>query len=341
MPELIKCPEYNEIFIIEDGKKSWIENWDTFVYLAETMGLTWNQLLAELQIIQFEKLRDNYPVGPTKVKMTITTIVEGKKPREIFYPEKPPITIRKMAILGTCLPNTPIEHMKNLGFTHFYGNRTWWPDHNEVKRHGLKVFYNIRTDDEMTEAYVKKEVQQYKDRKFIGGWWSDQLGHEPDIVNQPLEKRKWFYQTVRKYDPDKQHHPVMEMFDMTEKFNDYPGWKDAFSDETHDLLLFDCYPSLQMPNDAMIKEMESVAWIPLVSKYPHIHQVIPQMLACGSYRKGSIWCQYNYWKEKMASAEFDNPYRGQIGVCFYKDECVRQNSEMQQEIKEVIADAMK
>jgi hypothetical protein len=263
------------------------------------------------------------------------------------WPEKEPspspspyVSIRKMAILGTCLPNTPIEHMKNLGFTHFYGNRTWWPNYDEVEQHGLKVFYNIRIDGEMTEAYVKKEVQQYKNRKFVGGWWSDQLGHEPDYVGQPLEKRIWFYNTVRKYDPDKQNHPVMEMMNNTSfyDFSDrkYPGWENAFSDKTHDLLLFDCYPG--MDEDA-IKNMENT-WNKFIKVFPHKHQVIPQMQAY-AYKKGGIWRQYIYWKAKMSSDEFDNPYCGKIGVCWYNDQAVRQDGEMQQEIKEVNMDAMK
>ncbi|GAH69639.1 unnamed protein product, partial [marine sediment metagenome] len=67
---------------------------------------------------------------------------------------------------------------------------------------------------------------------------------------------------------------------------------------------------------------------------------IPQMMAY-SYQKGGIWRQYNFWKEKMASTEFDNPYRGQIGVCWYLDGAVREDPEMQQEIAEVNAEIAK
>jgi len=86
MAELLKSKKHDEIFIIEIGKKCWIENWLTFVYLAEQNGSAWEQFLAQVEVIPFEQLRDDYPVGLTKVLRTVPSIIEGKKPREIFYP---------------------------------------------------------------------------------------------------------------------------------------------------------------------------------------------------------------------------------------------------------------
>ncbi len=257
---------------------------------------------------------------------------------------KPPVEIRKMAILGTCLPGCE-EMWKELGGTHFYGNRFGWPDYDEAERLGMKVFVNIRGQyGYPTEAEITRHVEEWKDRAGCGGYWCDQLGHEPDITNPPIDERIRFYRTVRKYDPDKQNHPVMEMFDQTEADdfpdNQYPGWKNAFSDKTHDLLLFDCYPALDKSDEEIQQSMERT-WDKFISTYPHTHQVVPQMAAFGKYRRGSIWVQYTYWKKKMSSPEFNNPYRGAIAVCFYKDETIRKDPEMRDEIKEVIADVMK
>lgn len=340
MTKFVKCAKHDEIFKVENGKKHWIQDWSTFVFIAEQMGLTWNEFLAEVETIPLEELRDNYPVGETMLKKTIITIVEGKKPREIFYPDEPEseATIRKMAILGTCLPRC--ESMwKDLKGTHFYGNRYDWPGYDEAERLGMKVFVNIRDKKGLTEEIIRQTVVDWKDRPGCGGYWCDQLGHEPDICNQPMDRRIWFYDTVRKYDPDKQNHPVMEMFDMTLKFNGYPGWEGTFSDKTHDLLLFDCYPPADWSDERMIEGMEN-AWKTMISVFPHTHQVIPQINAC-SYRKGTIRLQYNFWNQKMKSSEFNNPFRGPIGLCYYKDEYVRRNEEMQREIKEVNIDIMR
>lgn len=336
-----KSIEHKEIFEIEEGKKRWIENWETFLYLG------YKSVETDVDIIPFEKLKA-YPVGETKAVKE--GILEGHPPDELFYPDEPTVEIRKISILGTCLPGCE-GMMKDLGFTHAYGNRYGWPDYDEVERLGMKVFVNVRGDTgELTEEKIKnvivgyenqngKWVPGWKDRPGCGGYWCDQLGHEPDITNPPMERREWFYETVRKYDPDKQNHAVMEMMDMTEA-DDFPddrylGWKNAFSDKTHDLLLFDAYPDMHQ-TDAKIRQDLTNVWNRFIKVYPHVHQVIPQMIAC-KYRKGAIWTQYNFWNEIMSSSEFDNPYRGEIGVCWYKDECVRKDEAMQEEIRAINA----
>ncbi len=312
-------------------------------------------------------------------------------------PPPPPPEPRLISILGTCLPSC--ESMwKDLGGTHFYGNRYYWPDYDEIERLGMKVFVNIRADDwrfsleeqeelSILREYVKSDViraritnnasllttslfqtnlkryrelslksipnedeieravKAWKDRPVTGGYWADTLGHEPDICGQPMEERVQFYDTVRRYDPDKQARPVLEMMDMTEwndfPNNQYPGWKNTFSDLTHDLLLVDCYPDMSLSNEEMIAQMEH-AWNRFIKVYPHENQVIIQMIANNNeYDPGEIWLQYNFWKQKLASPEFNNPYRGKMGVCFYSDLMIRQNEEMQQEIKEVNANILR
>ncbi|KKL52649.1 hypothetical protein LCGC14_2283390, partial [marine sediment metagenome] len=108
---------------------------------------------------------------------------------------------------------------------------------------------------------------------------------------------------------------------------------------THDLLLFDCYPRIEW-SDAKVLDSLQRTWDKFINVYPHKNQVIPQIYAC-EYRKGFIWLQYGFWNAKMESGEFNNPYRGKIGLCYYKDEFIRKNEEMQQEIKQVNIEIVK
>lgn len=323
--KLIKCSQHREIFELENNIKRWIGSWNTFVYLGYK--------IEDVKIIPFDELK-SYKVGDTKIWKTITTIVEGDEPKELFYPDEPEVTIRKWAILGTCLDGCQ-DMWKELEGTHFYGNRYGWPDAERAGKLGMKVFINPHGEYGTSEAEIKRMVLDWKDKPGCGGYWSDEAGgHEPDISGVCMESRTLFYNTVRKYDPDIQNHPVMEMMNNTgyDDFPDeqYPGWKNAFSDKTHDLLLFDCYASM---SENGIEDMQRT-WDKFIKVYPHKHQVIPQMRAFG-YEKGGIWRQYNFWKEKMASVEFDNSYRGDIGVAWYKDESIRRDEEMQNEIREV------
>jgi len=337
--KLIKSREHKEIFELDNGVKRWIENWNTFVYLGHK--------IEDVEIIPLQKLKV-YPVGSTKTWKTVTIIIEGKKPKDIFYPDEPEVEIRKISILGTCLPGCE-SMMEDLRFTHAYGNRYDWPNYDEVERLGMKVFVNIRGDvEELTEQKIRnvvfgyenqkgKWVTGWKDRPGCGGYWCDQYGHEPDICNQSKESREWFYKIVRKYDPDKQGHPVMEMFDNTATGDfppeQHPGYTLAWSDLTHDIMLVDYYPDMSKSHDVMREQMLR-SW-ELLKEHAHKHQVIIQMIAGASYERGKVRFQYEFWKEKMASVEFDNPYRGKMGVCFYADSDIRKNTEMQREIQEV------
>jgi len=341
MAKFIKAAEHKEIFkVIEkaDGEiKCWIEDWPTFVFIAEQIGLTWNELLAQVETIPFEELRDNYPVGDTMVKKTV--IVEGEKPREIFYPET---SVEKMAIVGTCLPNTPIEHMKSIGFNRFIGNREDWPSHTDVEAAGLKLFINIHPYDDSvpTNAWIKKKVIEYKDKKFCAGFWSDAAGgEEPDGRHRTPEEAKLclanrirFKKQVRIWAPDPIKWPVVEQFDLTEEGVVEglwrPGWKNMYDERTLDKLLYDCYVFDE--SDKKMRDDIRMFYDRFPGKYCKNIQIIPQLNAF-RYRPGCIWTAYNAWAECLGKP---------IDLAFYKDETIRTDPEMQEEIKEVIADIM-
>lgn len=339
--KLLKCKEHDEIFKIIEKAKHWIENWDTFLFIAEQTGISWQELLSQVEEIPFEDLRDNYGVGKTLMKKTITEIIEDdKKPREIFYPENPPVTVRKITIAGTCM-NRPdwyyaLDEMK---FTHVYSNKACGMDWKKLNEMGIKVIMTVTGEDVMQWAEF---VEGNMGKEVCGGYWHDGLGHEPDITGPNLQLRKDFYNLVRSIDKDAYNHPVMEMMNSTGKWdftnpdgsNVYPGWEDAFSDDTHDLLLADIYPDNTNKED-MIRGMEQ-AWNKFIKIYPRKHQLIIQMIANGNnYWPGYAWTQYNFWKEKMASPEFQNPYGGPIGACWYKQELWMKSEEMQNEIARI------
>lgn len=304
------------------------------------MGLTWNELLAQVETIPFEELRDNYPVGDTMVKKTITTIVEGEKPREVFFPEKPPVPFEKMAILGTSL--TGSEYMwQELGGTHFIANDFTFSNHELIESLGMKVIINLKPPGAgvPTEEFVIKRVEKFMGKDVCGGWWiSDEgiRGEEPD--GQPwtpeyndamLIKRIWIKELVELIDPN---HCFFEQFDLTEtgivKGHWRPGWGRAYNEKTLDKVLFDCY-SFDQDDEKMRDEIRKF-YDMFPGNYCKRVEVIPQLNAF-QYRKGCMWTAYNAWKDCIGKP---------IALAFYKDETVRRDAEMQKEIKEVIADVM-
>lgn len=263
-------------------------------------------------------------------------------PEEIIPP--PPPDIRKWTIAGTCMNRSDwYEALGQMKFTHLYHNRACGMDMDRLEQMGIKVIINYTGE---SEEEWKQTYSDWADENICGGHWLDDSGHEPDITRHGesyenwkhrLEVRERFYKFIRTRDPDVFRHPVMEMMDNTATGdfpNEHPGWKIAFSEATHDLLLVDIYPD--KPNIAeMLVAMER-SWNKFIKVYPHEHQVIIQMCAYGnSYWPGYIVTQYDYWKTKMASVEFENPYRGPIGVCFYKQETMMHSKGMQREIQAV------
>lgn len=327
--KLIKCADRKEIFELRDEYKYWIENWPTFLHIAKIMNIPYQELLSQVKVIPFDKLK-SYSVGDTKKVTTVTQIVRGKDPKEIFYPDEPEVPVRKISILGTCLPGCE-SMMKDLEFTHAYGNRFGWPDYDEVERLRMKVFVNIR--DDITENGIKEMVNQWKNRPVCGGYWCDHLGHEPDITNPLMDERIRFYNTVRKYDSDIINHPVMEMFDLTEAddFPDgqYQGWRDAYNEETLDVVLFDCYVS--DPSDKKMMDDIIMFHNKFTKKYCKNVQVIPQLNAF-KYRPGSIRVAYETWKNLLGN---------EMGIAYYDDASIRRGEELQNEIREVNKEIMK
>jgi len=362
--KLIKCSDRNEIFELEDNTKHWVEDWDTFLYYANKLKVPYYELLDSVNIIPFDELR-SYKVGDTKKVTTVTQIIKGKDPDMIFYPDEPEVTIRKMAILGTCLIRC--ERMwADLNGTHVIANRPgftdnealWqiYEDYKQGKRENfVKVIYNLRMPDAsiLTKEWVKEQVEEKMEWPIVGGWWCDNgiRGEEPDAqpwtpeyAEKQLQLRQWLYSEVRGIDSDIINRPFTEQFDMTEqgvvKGHYRSGWKGQWSEKprTCDIVLIDTYPFDE--SDEVMREQLTDAFVKFPKKHCRNTQVIGQINAC-EFRPGSIWIAYRVWKELINSPDFDNPYKGNIALAFYKDEYVRRNEEMQQEIKEVNIEIMR
>ncbi|GAJ06131.1 unnamed protein product, partial [marine sediment metagenome] len=242
--------------LVEEGQKCWIQDWLTFLFIAEQMGLTWNELLAQVETIPFEQLRDNYPVGESMAKKTIT-------------------------------------------------------------------------------EWIKEQVEEKMKWPIVGGWWCDDgiRGEEPDAqpwtpeyAELQLELRQNLYTKVRIFDPDKINRPFTEQFNMTEqgivKGHWRSGWKGQWREKprTCDIVFIDTYPFDQ--SDDVMREQITDSFEKFPKPYCRDTQVIGQINAC-SFRPGSIRIAYQVWKELINSADFDNPYKGNIALAYYKDEFVR------------------
>ena len=278
-------------------------------------------------------------------------IIAGGEPITEWPEHKSNVIVRKWAIAGTTM-NRPdwYEALGQIGFTHVYSNKACGMDWETLNNMGIKVIMTVTGEDEgVWEQFVIDNMG----KSVCGGYWHDDLGHEPDLLDpenwkERLRLRKHFYKIVRSIDTNKQEHPVMEMMNNTGKRDftnpdgsyTYPGWEDAFSDDTHDLLLADIYPNAT--SIGKMTEPMKRSWNKFIKVYPKKHQLIIQMCAYGdSYWDGYIWTQYNYWKNKFASADYDNPYKTPMGVCWYKQEEWMKSEEMMKEMKDVVREVRK
>ena len=338
----IKSVEHHEIFDVEEknGKKikRWIGNWDTWKFLGYS-----DNVEAECDTIPFEALRDDYARGETKVVRTVPEIMEGEKPRDIFYPELPQVPTRRMKILGTVL--TGCEHMAaDIGCTHIIGNGYYWGDYDLFESLGGKSIINFKPKPtrKPTRQEIKDRIDMWAGRPGCGGWWIDNgiRGEEPDgQPNTPddakkmLEDRQWFYQVVREYDPDSINRPVIEQFNMTEQgvVNGAwrSGWLGQYSENpmTCDVNFWTCYIWENIYE-------EQLRWYKIFpDKYMKKVQLIPQISLEHYWERdgsNSVREAYLAWEKIMVD------YGLEIGgLCYYKDSIIRASEQIQSAIREV------
>ncbi len=349
MAKFVKCAEHDEIFKIENTQKRWIQNWSTFVLIAKNMKITWQKLLNQVETIPFKDLKNDYPVGETMMKKTVTTIVEGKKPKEIFYPIQPPAPVRKMTVLGSVL--TGCEHMAaDIGCTHIIGNGWYWGDWDLFEELGGKSIINVKPKDASvpSKELIEKRMELWIDRPGCAGWWIDNgiRGEEPDgqpwtkdEAKRQLELRQWFYKVVRDYDPDIVNHPVVEQFNMTEQGivdgHWRSGWKGQYRENpmTCDLNLWTCYTAglgtAEKMYEAQLRWFKVFPFKYMTGKV----QLIPQISLEHYWERdgdNSVKAAYRNWKKIMADHGL-----AMGGLAYYKDTIIRGSLKAQNAIREV------
>ncbi|KKN72850.1 hypothetical protein LCGC14_0407050 [marine sediment metagenome] len=343
--KLIKCAEHKEIFELENNIKRWVENWNTFVYLHYDIN--------NVEIISFNELK-SYKVGDTLKVTTVTKIIKGKAPKELFYPDKPEVPVRKMTVLGTVLNGC--EHVAaDIGCTHIIGNGYGWGDYDLFEELGGKSIINLKPYDASapTKEFIKKRMDKWINRRGCGGWWCDDgiRGEEPD--GQPWTKehaeeqlgwRRWLYKIVRDKDPDSINHPVVEQFNMTEQGVVAgawrSGWKGQYSENpmTCDVNLWTCYTAGEGTADAMYQSQSK--WYDVFpDKYMKKVQLIPQISVEHYWEHSgdnSIAAAYRNWKKIMSNHGL------QIGgMAYYSWLLIRVNEDAQNAIKEVNKEIIK
>jgi len=114
--KLLKCSDRNEIFELEDNTKHWVEDWDTFLYYANKLKISYQELLNDVNIIPFDELK-SYKVGDTRKVKMIKEIIKGKDPDELFYPEpEKPYQFKGLRALLKLNPKPTAQQVKDLKF---------------------------------------------------------------------------------------------------------------------------------------------------------------------------------------------------------------------------------
>ena len=340
----IKCSQHKEIFEVnEQGQKQWIQNWETYLYLG------YKKVEDDVDIISLEDLRA-YPVGDTKKVTTVTEIVKGKDPDELFYPDETEVPTKKMTILGTVL--TGCEHMAHdIGCTHIIGNGYYWGDYDLFESLGGKSIINLKPKPVTvpTKDFIRRRMDEWIARPGCGGWWIDSgiRGEEPDAQpNTPddgkkmLEDRIWFYETVRAYDPDIINHPVVEQFNMTEQGVVAGAWRSGWKGQyreipmTCDVNLWTCYTAGAGTAEKMYEaQLKWYKVFPLKYMTGKV-QLIPQVSIQGYWETpdgdNSVKAAYRNWKKIMADHGLKIG-----GLAYYSDSMIRANKQAQNAIREV------
>ena len=204
-------------------------------------------------------------------------------------------------------PEEDYERVARMGCTHLFAFNQWSIDYDMAWKYGVKTIFSIGrqgTDDE-----IRDYVRELKDKLYTGGdlaWpW-----HELDLIGdwEGNDKRESIknYNLIREIDPDKANHPVMVLFDMTDRHPDFPGWERNHTNLNHDILVIDDYPNF--PGADPQAELEK-GWN-LVKTYENLEnkQVIPAIQcfyggddSVRPFDFPDIWHQHKFWEEKLGT----------------------------------------
>ena len=223
MLKLVKCQDRDEIFELENGVKRWIGDWNTFVYLGYK--------IEDVKIIPFQELK-SYPVCPTKVKKTITTIIEGNDPDEIFYPDSSHKTDRLYKMLYVC-PDA---------------GDTGWLD--EVQEVGFNVVHTYTTDKYPWEKALDDWLDELT-RRDMYGCFQLPHGHIENFIKGMAQHDNAILSSVE--EPDAKagrtsKNEQMRIYELANKVGlpvwgclDWGLWKERVNFQAFDLIMTDSY----------------------------------------------------------------------------------------------------
>ncbi len=228
----IKCKERKEIFEVnKQGQKQWIQNWDTYLYLG------YKKVEDDVDIISLEDLKA-YPVGDTKKVTTVTEIVKGKDPDELFYPDEPEenhSTSKLYKMLYVC-PSADINDL------------TWVDEAKEV---GFNVVHTYTTDKYPWEKALGKWLQKLEERDMYGCLQLPH-GHIENFIAGMSKHPNAILSSVEEPDAKAGRTSKDEQMRIYEIANlaglpvwgclNWGLWKERVNFEAFDLIMTDSYP---------------------------------------------------------------------------------------------------
>ena len=303
-----------EVFLIEEGKKHWIPDFETFVAKGFSME--------DIKYVSLKEL-NRYPTGST-----LKSIKTGfmPLPPDIYLT---PMQMRSYRIIYGFIPardQSSYREVKEAGFNIIH---TYQALHLDLKsfldncvKYGLKALITVPYKEPALGNYVKR----WKDHPGLFGWYTFD---EPDLRHQSKTFQGTVYKSIKKHDKE---HPVM----IAHGDGD---WGDYFTEEAFDILMVVAYPyqrgldsATSMRNTAKrIKKFKTRDYpvIPVMQAFYGENYINPS---------GHIKDQYLFWRERLEGENYAFYYWG-IGDSHYTG--VAEDPEIYKEVKSINAEIRK
>jgi len=311
---LLHAPGQREVFLVKEGKKHWIPDFETF--LSEGFRME------DIQYVGLEEL-NQYPTG-----LTLRSIKTG------FMPLAPdiyltPVQMRSYRIIYGFIPGrdeSSYREVKDAGFNIIH---TYQALHLDLKsfldscvKYGLKAVITVPHKEPTLGDYISK----WKHHPGLFGWYTFD---EPDLRGQSKAFQETVYDSIKKYDKE---HPVMIAYGDGH-------WGNYFTEEAFDILMVVAYPyhrnhdsTSSMRNTAeRIRKFKTRDYrvIPVIQAFYGENYINPS---------GHIEDQYLFWRERLEGENCAFYYWG-IGDSQYTG--VAEDPEIYEEVKSINAEIRK
>lgn len=214
---LLHASGQREVFLIKEGKKHWIPDFETFVARGFRME--------DIKYVSLKEL-NQYPTGST-LKSTKTGLMP--LPPDIYLT---PVQMRSHRIIYGFIPERGqlgYREVKDAGFNIIH---TYQALHLDLEsfldscvKYGLKAVITVPYKEPALGDYISK----WKDHPGLFGWYTFD---EPDLRHQSKAFQETVYNSIKKHDIE---HPVMIAYGDAD-------WGDYFTEEAFDILMVVAYP---------------------------------------------------------------------------------------------------